>query len=124
MLCESVWKSFSGSPTHWTMFALGGVLFLILGELNEHLPWEMGLMAQMGIGATVITAAELIAGLVLNVWFDLGIWDYSHLPYNLMGQICLPFFGLWWLLSGIGIVLDDYLRYWLWGEEKPHYKLI
>ena len=32
-LLETAWRG----HTHWTMFVLGGFLFLILGELNEGL---------------------------------------------------------------------------------------
>jgi len=24
----------------------------------------------------------------------------------------------------VAIVFDDYLRYWFFGEEKPHYKIV
>ncbi len=27
-------------------------------------------------------------------------------------------------LSLLAILLDDWLRYWLWGEERPKYKLL
>lgn len=26
-------------------------------------------------------------------------------------------------LAALAIVLDDWLRYWLWGEERPHYMI-
>ena len=67
---------------------------------------------------------ELLSGLLLNVYLHLKVWDYSNLPLNVMGQICLPFWGLWCLLAIAAIVVDDYLRYWLFAEEKPHYKII
>lgn len=39
---ELHWRYFAGTlPVHWTMPILGGVLFLLLGGLNEWLPWEM-----------------------------------------------------------------------------------
>ena len=76
------------------------------------------------IGAGIVTILELIVGIVVNVWLGLEVWDYSNLPFNFMGQICLPFSFAWTLLSGVAIVVDDYLRYWLFGEEKPHYKIL
>mgnify|MGYP006903197812 FL=1 len=43
------------------------------------------------------------------------------MPFNLCGQICLPYTILWILLSAVCIVTDDWLRYLLFGEEKPEY---
>lgn len=73
---------------------------------------------------TIAEVVEFITGLVVNIWLGLGVWDYSNMPFNLLGQICLPFAFAWVALSAIAIVLDDYLRYWIFGEEKPRYKLI
>lgn len=117
---EIIWRG----HTHWTMAVLGGALFLVLGGLNEWLPWEMPLLAQGLLGALIVTAAEFCAGYVLNILLGLGIWDYSRLPLNLMGQICLPFSLIWWAVSIFGIVLDDWIRYWIFKEERPHYKII
>ena len=49
--------------------------------------------------ALFITAVELVFGCVFNLWLGLGVWDYSHIPLNLLGQICLPFTAVWYLLS-------------------------
>lgn len=118
-MIEVLWRGY----THWTMAVLGGLLFLLLGGLNNWLRWETPLWKQMLAGAVAVTAAEFLAGLILNVWLGLGIWDYSHMPFNLLGQICPQFFLAWAALSLVGIVLDDYIRYWLWGERKPEYKV-
>lgn len=107
--------------THFTMIFVGGVCFLMCGMLNEVIPWEMPLLEQMIICAVNITAVEFVAGMILNVWLNLNVWDYSNMPLNIMGQICLPFSVAWFFLSAVGIIMDDYLRYWIFGEEKPHY---
>jgi len=118
---EILWRG----HTHWTMFVLGGLLFLLLGELNEGvLQWDTPLLLQSVLGAAIVTAAELCSGVILNIWLKLDVWDYSGLPFNLWGQICLPFSLLWIPVSAAAIVLDDWLRYWLFGEERPHYILI
>lgn len=110
--------------SHWTMFVLGGFLFLILGELNEGLlEWDTPLIWQGVLGSAIVTGAELVTGMILNVWLGLGVWDYSGMPFNYKGQICLPFGILWIFVSIAAIVLDDWLRYWLFGEEHPHYTL-
>ena len=107
--------------THWTMGLVGGTAFIMCGLVNEAIPWEMAFWKQMLLCALLITAVEFMAGCILNLWLGLGIWDYNEMPLNILGQICLPFTALWFLISAVAIVLDDYLRYWFFGEEKPRY---
>lgn len=84
--------------------------------------WMMLIWKQMFICAVGITAIEFLSGYILNIVLGLGIWDYSNMPFNIIGQICLPFTVAWYILSLLAIVLDDHLRYWIFGEEKPRYK--
>lgn len=116
-LLEMAWRGHS----HWTMFLLGGTCFLALGLINEVISWEMPLWLQVLIGACIVTALEFLTGCVVNLWLGWGVWDYSGLPGNILGQICPQYFFLWIPVSLVGIVLDDWLRYILWGEERPHY---
>ena len=109
--------------TDWTMVILAIFLCIPLDIANNHIPWDYSLILQSIIGGTVVTGAEFIVGLILNVWLGLHIWDYSNLPSNLMGQICLQFYILWCFLSGFAIVLFDFMDYWLCNGEKPHYKI-
>ena len=104
------------------MAGCGGLCFIICGVLNEK-DRCMPLVLQMAIAAFGITAIEFVFGLVLNVWLDLGMWDYSNMPGNILGQICPQFMVLWFFLSGVGIILDDVIRWRFFGEEKPHYHL-
>ena len=120
ILIELIWRG----HTHISMFILGGICFVAIGLINELFSWELGLVWQSVIGTVIVTVLEFITGLVVNIWLGLGVWDYSNMPFNLLGQICLPFAFAWVALSAIAIVLDDYLRYWIFGEEKPRYKLI
>ena len=109
--------------SHWTMFLLGGLCFYLIGLINEFYPWDMPLISQMFISSIIITTLEFIFGVILNIWLKLGIWDYSNMPYNLCGQICLVFSILWFLLSSVAIILDDFVRWKLFGEEKPRYHI-
>lgn len=109
--------------SHWTMFLVGGLCFICCGLLNEVMPWSMKLRWQMLIGAGIITTIEFITGCVVNLYLGWGVWDYSDTPLNVIGQVCLPYSVLWYFLSGLAIVLDDYLRYWLFEEDEPHYEL-
>ena len=105
-----------------SMAVCGGVCFIVCGLINERNRC-MSLPLQMLIAACGITAIELMAGLILNVGLGLHIWDYSNMPGNFLGQICPQFTLLWFFLSAVGIVLDDVIRWKIFGEEKPHYHL-
>lgn len=109
--------------THWTMFLVGGICFILIGIINEITP-KMPLVRQMLLSAVIITVAEFVSGCILNIWLDLDIWNYSNETFNLLGQISLKHTIYWFLLSCVGIILDDYVRHFLFGEEKPHYKII
>lgn len=109
--------------THWTMGVLGGICFVLMGLINNILGFETSLLLQMLISTFIITLLELLSGLLLNVYLGLNIWDYSHLPFNIMGQVCLPFSIIWFFLSPIGIIADDLIRWKFFHEKKPHYHL-
>ena len=110
--------------TAFSMFLLGGLCFVLIGLINEVIPWDMGIIWQGIIGSGIVTSLELIFGLILNVYLGMNIWDYSALPYDLLGQICLPFSILWIFVSALAVIVDDWLRYFLFKEEKPHYILV
>lgn len=120
ILIEITYRGYS----HWTMFLLGGICFLALGKINDVLSWKTCLIMQSFIGASLITILEYITGVIVNIWLGWNVWDYSDMLLNLNGQICLPFFLLWIPISIIGIIVDDYLRYWLFDERKPRYIII
>jgi uncharacterized membrane protein len=118
-LVEILSRGFS----HISMFLAGGICFLLVGDLNEGFTWDMSVISQMVISALIITSVELAAGIIANLWLKLNVWEYSSLPYNFMGQICLLYTNIWFFLSLPAILMDDYLRYHFLGEEKPHYRI-
>lgn len=120
VLVELIWRGRS----HWTMFLLGGLCFIGIGLINEIIPWDMPLWQQIIIGACIVTALEFLTGCIVNLWLGWDVWDYSGLPGNILGQICPQFFLLWVPIALVAIVLDDWLRYWWWDEERPHYKIL
>lgn len=123
IIIELIWRwLLHSSPTHWSMFILGGLSFLLIGEINEYLSWDTLFYIQCLIGTTIVLILEFIFGCILNLWLKLNVWDYSNQPLNLLGQICVPFAFLWYLLTAVAIVIDDYIRYWLFNEEKPRYR--
>lgn len=108
--------------SHISMFVVGGCCFLFIGLINEILSWETPIELQILYGLIFTLFIEFISGCILNLWLKLDIWDYSNLPFNILGQISLLFAILWIPIILVGILLDDYIRYYLFGEEKPRYK--
>lgn len=125
-LLEVAYKSLTGHPERisWTMLALAILLCIPVERCGAELPWEYPLWLQALACAGLVTAVEFVAGLVLNVWLGLGIWDYSHLPFNFIGQICLQFFFVWWGLCFVFIPVFDWMRWAVEGGERPHYTII
>jgi uncharacterized membrane protein len=115
-------EMFSRGYSHWTMFVLGGVCFILCGILNEWQAVRFTLLQQMVLSMLMITFLELSCGVILNMWLKLNIWDYSRVPLNVYGQICLPYACVWFGLSAVAIVADDYLRFWFYGEQRPVYR--
>ncbi len=83
---EFLWRGRS----HGSMFAAGGLCFLLLGKLRKT-PIPKPLQSVLGAG--VITAVELGTGLLANRRYT--VWDYRGMPANFKGQICLPYSLLW-----------------------------
>ena len=91
---ELLWRRRS----HSSMFLAGGSSFLLLGELAKVTPDPV--VRALG-AAGIITGVELTAGLLFTQ--SHSIWDYRQLPYNIKGQICLPFCLLWVPVGQAGI---------------------
>lgn len=113
---EVFWRARS----HWTMFVMAAMVFIILGLLNE--VWNWNIVTQTIAGTVIATIAEFITGCIVNLRLGWGVWDYSHMPGNFMGQICPQFTLLWVVIVVVAIVLDDIIRWRFFGEEKPRYK--
>ncbi|MBQ3003172.1 MAG: hypothetical protein IJD82_05525, partial [Clostridia bacterium] len=58
-------------------------------------------------------AVEFVTGLIVNHWLHLSVWDYSDVPLNLLGQICLPFSLVWFVITLPILKLGT----WVCGKE-------
>ena len=99
---ELCWRGRS----HISMFAAGGICFLLIGQLNKVRP-RLPLPLRMLAGAGIITMVELAAGLIANR--DYGVWDYRGMPGNFLGQICPAFTALWVPVSLLALGLHSWL---------------
>lgn len=122
---EVVWKTSHGRPEtiSWTMLLLAIILAVPLERFGAELPWDMPLMVQSAVCGVAITVVEFVAGLIINVWLGMGVWDYSAMPGNIMGQVCPQFLVMWVFLAAVGIVMLDWMRHDVEGGERPRYTL-
>ena len=105
LLIELAWRGY----THWTMLPLAEVIFICAGVLDK-VERPPSIWQQVILGTTIATALEFVAGLILNVWLGLVIWDYSNLPGNVLGQICPKFTLAWAVLVLISIRIENFMH--------------
>ncbi len=92
-LIEILWRG----KTHWSMLVTGGACLLSLYKIYDKMKHPT-LIKKCLVGSTVITTYEFIVGCIFNLWLKLKVWDYSHMPFNIKGQVCLLYSVLWGLL--------------------------
>ena len=92
--------------SHGSMFAAGGICFLLIGQLGRIRP-RLPIPLQALLGSVIVTAVELGAGLLVNR--NHTVWDYRNQPGNFLGQICPVFSALWIPLSLVAIGLYNLL---------------
>lgn len=106
------------------MGVCGGIILLILDRINDKISWDMDILLQGCIGSLVTTLFEFVIGSIcLILDFNL-MWDYSNLPLNFAGIICVPFSLVWIGISIIGIFIADAINYYVFDIlPVPYYKL-
>ena len=99
---EIIWRGY----THWSMVIAGGICFALFSLVAE---WLRGrsLIFRAVVCALCVTAVEFVFGLIFNLWLGLGVWDYSYMPFNILGQIC-PIFSLIWV--GLAIAFMPFVE--------------
>jgi len=90
---EYLWRGYS----HWTMEILGGVCFLLIYLIEKRYS-DIPLVKKCLIGTALITVLEFLTGILVNITFDMAVWDYSDVPFNILGQVCAMYSALWFLL--------------------------
>jgi uncharacterized membrane protein len=95
-LIETVWRGYS----HWTMMIAGGISFTVFALISR---CGIPLLYKCIFGSFTVTVIELCFGSVFNLGLGLHVWDYSNLPFNLFGQVCLLYSVLWGWLSLVAV---------------------
>ena len=108
--------------SHISMIICGGVCFLLVGNMGQMIINHNGsniktILTIMICGTFIITSAEFVTGLLVNIYMGMDVWDYSEMRYNLMGQIC-PFFSLLWSFVSLPCVyLSGIIRKYIFEES-------
>ncbi len=102
---EILWRGY----THWAMLLAGGICFVMFSHIAKRYS-KRSLVFKAILCALGVTAVEAVFGIVFNMVLKENIWDYSHLPFNVMGQICLLYSFLWGLLGVVFVPLADFLN--------------
>lgn len=90
--------------THWSMTLTGGICLAYIYYITNETGTNM--LVKCLLGAMFITSAEFTVGCVVNLKMHWNVWDYSEMPANLMGQICIPYSAVWFCLCYIGCRLS------------------
>ena len=83
----------------------------------------MQMLKQISKYSFLFDAGGVLYVLIELAWLGWGVWDYSGIPGNILGQICPQYTVLWMPVSLAGIILDDWIRYRAFGEERPRYNI-
>lgn len=76
------------------VYGLGASLILWLAYALD-----AGFFGVMAIGFVATSAAEYLMGLFYEHGLGVRFWDYSQLPLNLNGKVCLLFSACWTVLA-------------------------
>lgn len=117
---ETLWRGYTAD---WRMAVMGGIIAVLIGITNSIFSRDTSFILQCIVGMLIATLAEAIMG---SYWLEHGlrIWNYKDLPFSYVnGTINLLYSAGWFLLSAVCIVADDIIRWLIFNEKKPHYKL-
>ena len=119
-MLEILWRG----ETHISMFVVGGLCFLMISVIDGLPAFGGSLLLEAPICALCVTAVELVSGVIVNMNMGLEVWDYSEVPLNLWGQICLPFSVIWLALAIPAALAARLMKHFMFGEELPELRLL
>ena len=117
---EVTYKGYS----HVMMGICNGLAIMLIDKINDYISWDMDILIQGGIGSLIITTFKFVIGeIALHTNLIPAMWNYSNVPLNFDGVICLPFSIIWIGLSIIGILVADTINYYIINIQPcPYYK--
>ena len=113
--------------SHWSMFVLTGFLGVFcVDSINNTLSFDCDYIVQILISTILCTIGEGISGIILNVWLQLNVWDYSKMAFGtfFFGQCNVLFCFAWMLIISIIIFYCDAYNYYILKIEPCPYYII
>lgn len=83
------------------IYGFGAILIIASSKLIFNLigNYNSSLLISLIFSTLMVTSLEFITGYVLEKAFNSKWWDYSDLPFNIKGYICLKYSILWGILA-------------------------
>ena len=113
--------------SHWSMFVLAGFLGVFcIDSINNVLSFDCDYIVQILISTILCTIGEGISGIILNIWLQLNVWDYSKMTFGtfFFGQCNVLFCFAWMLIISIIIFYCDAYNYYILKIEPCPYYII
>ena len=113
--------------SHWSMFVLAGFLGVFcIDSVNNVLSFDCDYIVQILISTILCTIGEGISGIILNVWLQLNVWNYSKMAFGtfFFGQCNVLFCFAWMLIISIIIFYCDAYNYYILKIEPCPYYII
>lgn len=100
-------RGFLNGP-YCPIYGCGGVIVIVLLY-----PLRQNMLLLFVGSALLASVLELITGFVLEKVFHNKWWDYSNVPFNIHGYVCLKF-SLYWGIGGVmAVAVVHPMLYWL-----------
>lgn len=92
---EMLWRG----RTHYSMALAGGVCLYLINKICCEKLADRKIFLRCVAGSAIITGVEFGIGVIFNDILKMNVWDYSDMPLNIFGQVCLPYSVLWLALT-------------------------
>ncbi len=96
--------------THWSMMFTGGATFLCFYIIYICLE-NKSTFIKAFYGMICVVLLEFSIGLIVNKLFNMNVWDYSGMSFNLLGQISLGFSACWYLVAFMSFCLFNIIDF-------------
>ena len=97
------------------LYGVGAVALSLALYRFRNRGWVKSFLGGVIIGSVV----EYLCSLGMELVFGSRSWDYSHIPFNLNGRICL-LYSLFWGVLGVVWIKDLYPRMAKWILKIPN----